>query len=49
MIALLDPRKGDRYVKPVKEKLSWEELENIYNVTPQRDDYVNTTSERMLS
>lgn len=49
VISSLGPSEGDRYVDHVQEKLDAEKLDNIYNITTQRDDYVNPTVDGILS
>jgi len=41
----LDTTKGRRYVEPTKGK----DLDNLYNVIAQMDDYVNPTTDGALS
>jgi hypothetical protein len=41
----LDPTEGRRYVEPTK----WKELDNLYNMAANMDDYVNTTTDGALS
>jgi hypothetical protein len=41
----LDPTEGRRYVEPVKGK----EIDNLYNMTAWMDDYVNPTTDGVLS
>ena len=39
----LDVIEGDRYAYVIKDYTSSIEIENIYNVTRKREDYVNPT------
>jgi hypothetical protein len=41
----LDPTEGRRYVEPTK----WKELDKLYNMAANMDDYVNTTTDGALS
>jgi hypothetical protein len=43
--APLDPTEGRRYVEPVKGK----DFNNLYNMITQMDDYVNPTTNGVLS
>ena len=49
LIAPLDPREGERYIKLVKEELDTKEIENLYNITARREDYVNPMVDGELS
>jgi len=42
----IDPSDGQRYVEPVKEEI---DLDNIYNLTSRKVDYVDLTSDKKLS
>lgn len=33
VVAPLDPKDGERYVKPVRENFDMDDLDNIYNIT----------------
>jgi hypothetical protein len=41
----LDPTEGRRYVEPTRGK----ELNNLYNVTSQTDEYINPTTKGVLN
>jgi hypothetical protein len=43
--APLDPTEGKRYIKPT----GGNEIDNLYNMTTQIDDYVNHTIDGVLS
>jgi len=45
VIASLDHTEGRRYVEPIKEKY----IDNLYNMTAWMDDYVNSTTDGLLS
>lgn len=47
--APLDPMKGEWYVEPVKYGFSTTELGNIYNTKMHMEDYVNPTTNEVLS
>jgi len=49
VISPLDPTEERRYVEPTREGFSTEELENVYNMTMQVDDYVNPNAYGTLS
>ena len=46
IIAPIDPADGRRYVGSVREEF---DLENIYNLTSRKEDYVNPTAAANLS
>lgn len=46
VIAPIDPTDSRRYVEPVKKGF---DLENIYNLTSRKEDYVNPTTDGNLS
>ena len=41
----LDPTEGKRYIEPIRGNT----IENLYNMSMQMDDYVNPTSDGVLS
>jgi hypothetical protein len=49
MIAPLDPNEGDMYNEPVDEDAQSSVIENIYNITGCREDYINPTTDGELS
>jgi hypothetical protein len=49
MVASLDPYEGDQYNEPVDEDAQSSVIENIYNITKRREDYVNPTADGELS
>jgi len=49
IIAPLDPNEGDRYNEPVNEYAKNSTIENIYNITGCKEDYVNPIVDGELS
>jgi hypothetical protein len=48
-IAPLDPNEGQRYTDPIREEDRAYELENIYKLTTEQHDYINSTADGNLS
>ena len=48
-IAPIDPLEGQRYVDPVNSEGQRDYLDQIYNITSTRDDYVNPTTDIKIS
>ena len=49
VFAPLDPLEGHRYVEPVFNEWEGDHLDNIYNVTALKEDYINSTADGNLS
>ena len=49
VFAPLNPLEGHRYVEPVFNKGQGDHLDNIYNVTALKEDYINPTADGNLS
>ena len=49
VFAPLDPLEGQRYIEPVFNEGKGDHLDNIYNVTALREDYINPTPNGNLS
>ena len=49
VVAPLDPLEGQRYVESVFNEGQGDHLDNIYNVTALKEDYINTTANGNLS
>ena len=49
VVAPLDPLEGQRYVEPVFNEGQGDHLDNIYNVTTLKEDYINPTMDGNLS
>ena len=49
VVAPLDPLEGQRYVEPVFNEGQGDHLDNIYNVTALKEDYINPTADGNLS
>jgi len=45
----LDPTEGRIYVEPTRGGFSPKEIDNLYNVTTEKEDYVNPTIDGALS
>ena len=45
----LDPLEGQRYVEPVFNEGKADHLDNIYNVTSIKEDYINPTEDGILT
>ena len=45
----LDPLEGQRYIEPVFNEGQADHLDNIYNVTTLKEDYINPTADGNLS
>ena len=49
VVAPLDPLEGQRYVEPVVNEGKGDHLDNIYNVTALKEDYINPSVDGNLS
>lgn len=49
LIAPLHTREGEMYIELVKDELDIGEIDNLYNITTRREDYVNPTVDGELS
>ena len=49
VVVPLEPLEGQRYVEPVFNQGQYDHLDNIYNVTSLREDYINPTMDGNLS
>ena len=49
VVAPLDPLEGKRYVEPVFNEGQGYHLDNFYNVTALKEDYINPTADGNLS
>ena len=45
----IDPLEGQRYVEPIYNEGQGDYLDQIYNVTPMQEDYINLTAYGNLS
>jgi hypothetical protein len=48
-VAPLDPSEGERFTEPINDEVKSLVLENIYNITTWKEDYVNPTADEELS
>lgn len=48
VVVPLDPEEGSRYMEPVRDNKSDDDLECIYKITAREQDWVNTTDDRIL-
>jgi len=49
IVAPLDPSEGERFTEPINDEVKSLVLENIYNITTWKEDYVNPTADEELS
>ena len=49
VIAPLDPSMGPRYAEPIRVEEEAREIDNFYKMTVTPDDYINPTTDGMLS
>ncbi len=49
VIAPLDPFQGPRYIEPIKAEEEVHNMENLYQMTSNQNDYINPTVEGHLS
>ena len=49
VVVSLDPLEGKRYIEPVFNEGQGDLLDNIYNVTTLKEDYINPTADGNLS
>ena len=49
VVTPLDPLKGQRYIEPMFKEGKGDHLDNIYNVTALKEDYINSTTDGNLS
>jgi hypothetical protein len=49
LISPLDPLEVGRYVEPVTENFITEEVNQLYRTTTREEDYINPTTDGMLS
>ena len=49
VVVPFDPLEGRRYVEPVFNEGKSDHLDNIYNVTALKEDYINPTADDHLS
>ena len=45
LVSLLDPKEGEIYSEVVRDDIENQEIENIYNISGCKEDYVNPTDE----
>ena len=48
VVSPLDPLEGQRYVEPMFKEGKCDHLDNFYNVTALREDYINPTADGNL-
>ena len=49
VIAPLDPLQGPRYVEPIRAEEEAYNIDNLYQVTANQNDYINPTAEGNIS
>ena len=49
VVVPLDPLEGQRYIEPVFNEGKGDHLDNIYNVTSLKEDYINPNADGNLS
>lgn len=49
LVEMLNPREEERYTKSVRDELEAKAINNLYNITTRREDYVNPTIDGQLS
>ena len=49
VVALIDPIEGQRYVDPVHSECQGNYLDQLYNITSSKEDYINPTNYGKLS